>query len=160
MQVLWLTAAVFVIDQVTKLAVNHSLDLYESVPVIQNFFHLTHVSNDGMAFGLTLPGGDFSLAVLSLIMSIILGIIFWHERAGHILVRISLALIMAGALGNLVDRLRSGEVTDFFHFKIGDYWEWYIFNIADSAVTIGMILFLYYSFFIQRKITIQEESLS
>ena len=160
MQVLWLTAAVFVIDQVTKLAVNHSLDLYESVPVIQNFFHLTHVSNDGMVFGLTLPGGDFSLAVLSLIMSIILGIIFWQERAGHILVRISLALIMAGALGNLVDRLRSGEVTDFFHFKIGDYWEWYIFNIADSAVTIGMILFLYYSFFIQRKIKIQEESLS
>ena len=160
MQVLWLTAAVFVIDQVTKLAVNHSLDLYESVPVIQNFFHLTHVSNDGMAFGLTLPGGDFSLAVLSLIMSIILGIIFWQERAGHILVRISLALIMAGALGNLVDRLRSGEVTDFFHFKICDYWEWYIFNIADSAVTIGMILFLYYSFFIQRKIKIQEESLS
>lgn len=160
MQVLWLTAAVFVIDQVTKLAVNHSLDLYESVPVIQNFFHLTHVSNDGMAFGLTLPGGDFPLAVLSLIMSIILGIIFWQERAGHILVRISLALIMAGALGNLVDRLRLGEVTDFFHFKIGDYWEWYIFNIADSAVTIGMILFLYYSFFIQRKIKIQEESLS
>ena len=160
MQVLWLTAAVFVIDQVTKLAVNHSLDLYESVPVIQNFFHLTRVSNDGMAFGLTLPGGDFSLAVLSLIMSIILGIIFWQERAGHIVVRISLALIMAGALGNLVDRLRSGEVTDFFHFKIGDYWEWYIFNIADSAVTIGMILFLYYSFFIQRKIKIQEESLS
>ena len=113
-----------------------------------------------MAFGLTLPGGDFSLSVLSLIMSIILGIIFWQERAGHIVVRISLALIMAGALGNLVDRLRSGEVTDFFHFKIGDYWEWYIFNIADSAVTIGMILFLYYSFFIQRKIKIQEESLS
>ena len=89
-------------------------------------------------------------------MSIILGIIFWQERAGHILVRISLALIMAGALGNLVDRLRSGEVTDFFHFKIGDYWEWYIFNIADSAVTIGIILYLLHSFFIIKPELLEE----
>ena len=159
MRVIWLTAVVFIVDQVTKWLINRSLDLYESIPVIENFFHLTYVSNDGMAFGLSLPGGALALPILSLIMTIILGIIFWQERAGHILVKISLALIMAGALGNLFDRLRVGEVIDFFHFKIGDYWEWYIFNVADSAVTIGMILFLYYSFFIQRKIKVQEEIL-
>ena len=160
MRVLWLTAAVFTVDQVTKWSINHSLELYESVPVIENFFYLTYVTNDGMAFGLSLPGGNLTLPILSLIMTIILGIIFWQERSGHIIVKLSLALIMAGALGNLMDRLRVGEVIDFFHFKIGDYWEWYIFNVADSAVTIGMILFLYYSFIIQRKIKVQEESLS
>ena len=152
MRVLWLTAAVFTVDQVTKWSVNHSLELYESVPVIENFFYLTYVTNDGMAFGLSLPGGNLTLPILSLIMTIILGIIFWQERSGHIIVKLSLALIMAGALGNLMDRLRFGEVIDFFHFKIGDYWEWYIFNIADTSVSIGMILFVFHSLYFQNKI--------
>ena len=65
--------------------------------------------------------------------------------------RLSLALILAGAVGNLIDRLLFGQVVDFFDFMIGDY-HWYIFNVADSAVTIGMILFLYFSFIIQPKL--------
>jgi signal peptidase II len=60
-------------------------------------------------------------------------------------------LILAGAVGNLIDRLLFGKVVDFFDFMLGDY-HWYIFNVADSAVTIGMILFLYFSFIIQPKL--------
>jgi signal peptidase II len=65
--------------------------------------------------------------------------------------RLSLALILAGAIGNLIDRLLFGEVVDFFDFMIGDF-HWYIFNVADSAVTIGMFMYLYFSFYVQPKL--------
>ena len=71
--------------------------------------------------------------------------------------RLSLALILAGAIGNLIDRLLFGKVVDFFDFMIGNY-HWYIFNVADTAVTIGMILYLYFSFFVQPKLQLETTS--
>lgn len=157
MKILLVSAVVVVLDQITKALTRSNMDLYDSVPVITNFFHLTYVTNDGMAFGLNFPGGIYVFSVISIILTIIIFMYLWKEQNNHILMRLSLALILAGAIGNLIDRLRFGEVVDFFDFMIGDF-HWYIFNVADSSVTIGMILFLYFSFYIQPKL--QPETVS
>ena len=149
MQFILLTTIIFFIDQLTKWAIHSNMNLYQSIPVIDNFFYLTYVTNDGMAFGLSLPGGQIVLSLLSAIMTIVLGYFFWLERHGHILIKFSLSLIIAGALGNLFDRVTAGEVVDFIHIKLGSFWEWYIFNIADTSVSIGMLLFLIHSFYFQ-----------
>lgn len=157
MKILLVSAVVVVLDQITKALTRSNMDLYDSVPVITNFFHLTYVTNDGMAFGLNFPGGIYVFSVVSIILTAIIFMYLWKEQNNHILMRLSLALILAGAIGNLIDRLRFGEVVDFFDFMIGDF-HWYIFNVADSSVTIGMILFLYFSFYIQPKL--QQETVS
>ena len=156
MHILWLTAFVFALDQLTKRAVQSSLSPFQSKPVIQDFFHLTYVTNDGMAFGLSMPGGRSILLILSILLTIFIFWFLWQERNGHALVRIGLALILAGAFGNLLDRVLYGKVVDFLDFMIGDF-HWYIFNVADSSVTIGMILFIFHSFFIEYR-TVSAES--
>ena len=156
MYILWLTAFVFALDQLTKRAVQSSLSPYQSKPVIQDFFHLTYVTNDGMAIGLSMPGGRSILLILSVLLTIFIFWFLWQERNGHALVRIGLALILAGAFGNLLDRVLYGKVVDFLDFMIGDF-HWYIFNVADSSVTIGMILFIFHSFFIEYR-TVSAES--
>jgi len=150
MNVLWLTAGIFFLDQASKYAIKSSLTLYQSIPIIPDFFNLTFVTNNGIAFGINIPGGFIIFKVLHTLMTIGLIWYIWQERKSHILVRVSLALILAGALGNLYDRLIYGKVVDFLDFMIGDY-HWYIFNIADSAVTIGMMIYIYYTFIIENK---------
>ena len=85
-------------------------------------------------------------------MTFVLGYYFWLERNSHLIIKLSLSLIISGAIGNLVDRILAGKVIDFMHIKIGSYWEWYIFNIADTSVSIGMILFVIHSMYFQNKI--------
>ena len=152
MHFLWLIVAVFILDQLTKWFVHTYMELYQSIPVINNFFYLTYVTNDGMAFGLSLPGGQWSLTILSILMTFVLGYFFWLERNSHLIIKLSLSLIISGAIGNLVDRILAGKVIDFMHIKVGSYWEWYIFNIADTSVSIGMILFVFHSLYFQNKI--------
>ena len=152
MHFLWLIVAVFILDQLTKWFVHTYMELYQSIPVIHNYFYLTYVTNDGMAFGLSLPGGQWSLNILSILMTFVLGYFFWLERNSHLIIKLSLSLIISGAIGNLVDRILAGKVIDFMHIKIGSYWEWYIFNIADTSVSIGMILFVIHSMYFQNKI--------
>ena len=152
MQYVCLIIGVFTLDQLTKWLVNSYMNLYQSIPVINDFFYLTYVTNDGMAFGLSLPGGQFTLTALSIIMTFILVYFFWLEKNSHYVMKLSLSLIISGALGNLIDRILAGKVIDFIHIKIGSHWEWYIFNIADTSVSIGMILFIFHSFYLQDKI--------
>ncbi len=146
MSVLLVSVAIVILDQVTKALTRNSLELYQSVPVIKNFFHLTYVTNDGIAFGMNVPGGTYLFTIVAVFMTGLLSWYLWQSRNKAFLLRLSLAVILAGAVGNLVDRLFYGKVVDFLDFMIGSY-HWYIFNIADSAVTVGMGLFLYYSFF-------------
>jgi signal peptidase II len=126
------------------------MELHETIPVIKNFFHLTYVSNDGMAFGINFPGGIYLFSIASFLLTIFLIGYLWTERKGHLILRISLALIIAGAIGNFIDRVMFKEVVDMFDFIFWGH-HWYIFNVADSAVTVGMILYLTYSFFFQTK---------
>lgn len=151
MRVLFFSAIIVIADQISKSIIKYSMHLYESIPVIPGFFHLTYVVNKGMAFGIDLPIGIGIFSFLSIIISCFLVFILWRERENILLVRIALALILGGAIGNLIDRILFSEVVDFLDFMIGDY-HWYIFNIADSAVTVGIILMLWHSVFIKDKV--------
>jgi signal peptidase II len=154
MSLLGLIIAVVSLDLWSKWAIKSSLRLYQSKPIIQDFFHLTYVTNDGMAFGLSFPGGKlFLLSLILLLTAFIIGFL-WKERDGHPLVKYGLALILSGAIGNLVDRMINGSVVDFLDFMIGNF-HWYIFNVADSAVTVGMALFIYHSIVLEKKESIK-----
>ena len=148
-------AAIIVLDQWSKWVIKTSFNLYESKPVIQDFLHFTYVTNDGMAFGLSFPGGKHVLLIMTILLTgFIIGFL-WKEKNGHPLIKYGLALILSGAIGNLIDRLLYGKVVDFLDLMIGNF-HWYIFNIADSSVTIGMILFIIHSFYIEQKKTNDE----
>ena len=151
MGVLFITALIITADQISKSLVKSTMTLYDVVPVIPGFFQLNYITNKGMAFGINLPVSISFFSGISLIITCFLVWILWCERKNNLLMRISLALILGGAIGNLIDRILFGEVVDFFDFMIGDF-HWFIFNIADSAVTVGIILMLFYSFLFKPKV--------
>ena len=151
MGVLFITALIITADQISKLLIKSTMTLYDVIPVIPGFFQLNYITNKGMAFGINLPVGISFFSGISLIITCFLVWILWCERKNNLLMRISLALILGGAIGNLIDRILFGEVVDFFDFMIGDF-HWYIFNIADSAVTVGIISMLFYSFLFKPKV--------
>ena len=151
MGVLFITALIITADQISKSLVKSTMTLYDVIPVIPGFFQLNYITNKGMAFGINLPVGISFFSGISLIIICFLVWILWCERKNNLLMRISLALILGGAIGNLIDRILFGEVIDFFDFMVGDF-HWYIFNIADSAVTVGIISMLFYSFLFKAKV--------
>ena len=150
-----LIAVVIALDQWSKWVIKTSFNLYQSKPIIQDYIHFTHVTNEGMAFGLSFPGGKHILLVKTILLTgFIIGLL-WKEREGHPLVKYGLALILSGAIGNLIDRMLFGKVVDFLDVMIGDF-HWYIFNVADSAVTIGMVFFIAHSILYERSHLIGE----
>ena len=152
MPIYGLIVVIVALDQWSKWAIKTSFNLYQSKPVIQDLLHFTYVTNDGMAFGLSFPGGRHVLLIMTILLTgFIIGFL-WKEKNGHPLIKYGLALILSGAIGNLIDRLLYGKVVDFLDLMIGDF-HWYIFNIADSSVTIGMILFIIHSIYIEQKKT-------
>ena len=148
MSLLGVIVLIVKLDQWSKWAIKTSFQLYESKPVIQDIFHFTYVTNDGMAFGLSFPGGKHILLVMTILLTGFIVGFLWKEKDGHPLVKYGLALILSGAIGNLIDRLFYGKVVDFLDVMVGNF-HWYIFNVADSAVTIGMVLFIIHSFLIE-----------
>jgi signal peptidase II len=140
MLLLFPAGLVMVLDQLTKLLVIHVLRPYESIVVIPGFFDLVHVRNRGIAFGLLNHlGAIWSSIVLSAITAAaVILLILWFTRLREDDRRIAfgLSLIIGGAVGNLIDRIRLGEVVDFLDFYVGSF-HWPAFNVADSAVTIG-----------------------
>ena len=149
MYIYGLIASVILLDQWSKWSIKTSFNLYQSKPIIQDFIHFTYVTNDGMAFGLSFPGGKHILLVMTILLTgFIIGLL-WKEREGHPLVKYGLALILSGAIGNLIDRISFVKVVDLSEIMLGNF-HWYIFNVADSAVTIGMILFITHSILYER----------
>ncbi len=145
-----IAGAIVILDQLSKAVVRFSLPLYQEVPIFPGFFSLTHIENPGGAFGF-LAGHPSILQRLFFLIGPLAAIgflIYLYKKipASYSILTAGLALIMGGALGNLIDRLRFGKVTDFFDFFIGRT-HWPAFNIADSAVTIGSIIFIYYLIF-------------
>ena len=137
-------------DQISKTVVRNTMSLYESIPVIPEFFHLTYVTNDRMAFGINFPFGIYVFSAISIIFTGFLFWYLWSIKDDEIVVRTGVALILAGAIGNLIDRIFLGEVVDFLDFMIGDF-HWYVFNLADSCVTVGLGFVLYDSLILNRK---------
>jgi len=125
---------ILALDQLTKFYFAKNLFLNQSVPVIKGFFHLTLVHNRGAAFGIL--KNQIPLFIVTSLFAIIL--IFVHlkkYKTSYSLYSLSLSLILAGAVGNFIDRVSFGYVIDFLDFRI-----WPVFNVADSAITIGAIL--------------------
>ena len=136
-----LCVAIIVMDQWTKDVVQQRLALYQRVEVVQGFFNLTHVRNPGGAFGIF--GGEkgglgswlFVLVSLVAIGSILFLLV--KTKEGEKTLSFSFSLVLSGAVGNLIDRLRFGEVVDFLDFYLYSY-HWPAFNVADSAICIGI----------------------
>jgi signal peptidase II len=140
-----LVAGVVALDQLTKLLVREAIPLHDSVILIPGLLNLVHVRNTGAAFGV-LNAVDFPYkpAVVALVATAaLIGIALYaarmssHER----LARIGLALILGGAIGNLTDRLALGSVVDFVDVVLGG-WHFWAFNVADSAITFGVVAML------------------
>jgi len=145
-----ISGAIVIADQITKAIVLAQMALYQSIPVIPGFFSLTHIHNPGGAFGF-LARQDASvrawifLAASSL--AIVLIFLFYRQiPRTHRLLAAGLALIFGGAIGNLIDRLRFGKVVDFLDVYIGNM-HWPAFNVADSAITVGVVIFLFHILF-------------
>ncbi len=133
-------AVVLLTDQLTKLWAVDSLKTVRDIPIIQNIFHLTYVENRGAAFGMLQNQRLLFIITTSLVLTGIVIFMVKNRKNMHVLLKISLSLVMAGALGNFIDRMRYGFVVDFFHFV--DRFP--VFNVADCAVVIGGILLSYY----------------
>lgn len=142
---LGLALAVLVPDQITKWLVQQHLALNESVPVIPGLFDLVHVSNLGAAFGfLNTTDITWQRALFVAVTLLALAVISYmlaKAGDGETFLVWGLGLILGGALGNLVDRVRFGHVVDFLDFYVGD-WHWPAFNVADIAITLGAFCLL------------------
>ena len=170
MRVLWATALILVVDQITKVIVKTSMFYGESIPVVGRLFRFTFTENPGMAFGLELGGGDVGklfLSVFSVLATAAIGVWLWRVRHAPRTYRLALALILGGALGNVVDRvfygavwgyapLGFGNVVDFLHLDVGTLRipevvpgiggaAWHLFpigNVADVSILVGITLLL------------------
>jgi signal peptidase II len=153
--ILWIVLPlIFACDQVSKAVVEHSVPLYESIPVIGGFFSITHVRNTGAAFGFlaggTSPFRTLFFVAITIGALIVIFLIFRRIKGNMVLIPLSLAMVIAGAIGNLVDRIRWGYVIDFLDLYWREY-HWPAFNIADSAITAGVSLLLIENLFIHGK---------
>ena len=134
---------VFISDQITKYAVYKNMSLGESIPA-EGIIRITYARNTGMAFSLFENFGII-LLILSLIIASILIIYLFTIDKPRILIRVFSGLVIAGALGNILDRIRFGYVNDFI-----DVGWWPIFNIADSSITIAIVIYIFDAKFIQK----------
>jgi signal peptidase II len=141
-----LAGTIFALDQFTKVAVDTLLPEGSSHALLPGVLLLTHIRNPGTAFGLMRSSGPLLTAITVAAVIFIIG--YWltvrRQERPSVLLSLGLALPLGGAAGNLLDRLRLGHVIDFIDFRI-----WPVFNVADSAITIGACLVAYYFFFVQ-----------
>ncbi len=148
--------AVILVDQLSKLWVVHHFVLYQSVPLIPGFFNFTYLTNTGAAFGIL--AGRPALWRQVFFLAIGLGALVIIALLQHRIGRrnpwysAGLALIAGGALGNLIDRVRLGAVVDFLDFYVGSH-HWPPFNVADSAITIGVLLLVFVNLFFHEEVT-------
>lgn len=146
----WLIVGVVVVDQISKLLVQHYVPIFSSISVIPGVMDLVHVHNRGVAFGIMNDSdhpwrsvGTTGLAILALA-----GIVYYatHLRPEERLARVGLSLILGGAIGNLIDRARQGFVVDFVDVYWGN-WHFWAFNVADAAISTGAVLIFLELFF-------------
>jgi len=136
-----ISIVILALDQATKLYVDANFRLHESIPVVRGFFSLTYVRNKGAAFGILADNAVRIPFFITVSIIAMLGILWYIGRImnDQKLAVFSLSLVFAGAFGNLIDRVRLGEVIDFLDV----FWQrhhWPAFNVADSAITVGVTL--------------------
>lgn len=147
MNVIYYLIAVFVIalDQITKILVVKNMELGESIQIIDNFLNITSHRNTGAAWGI-LAGQMWFFYIITVI--VVIGLVYYLQTMGksHILLGTSLGLMLGGAIGNFIDRVVRKEVVDFVDTNIFGY-DFPVFNVADSALTIGVILLMIFMLF-------------
>jgi signal peptidase II len=144
---LLLIVSVVAIDQWTKGLISLRMDLYQSIRVFGNAVRVTYIRNPHAAFGISLSD---KIPILPLtFIAIVLLLIFFHLQRGFVYQRYALSMIFGGAVGNLIDRIRFGEVIDFIDVGIGSY-RWPVFNVADSCVTVGLVLLFWGAWRVRR----------
>jgi signal peptidase II len=143
-------AGVLVADQLTKLWIRDALALYDSIPVLDSFFHITHVRNTGGAFSFLAGASEavrvpFFLAASAIAIGV-LGYFIRQVPAQDRLLLFALSGVLGGALGNLIDRVTLGHVTDFLDVQFRGH-HWPAFNVADSFISVGVVILLAHSLF-------------
>lgn len=131
---IFVTFAVIIMDQASKFLVQSRMAELESIPIVLNIFHITYVNNPGAAFSILRGRAPVFIVITLLALALSLYFFYRIDRE-RIWLRLGIALEMGGAVGNMIDRLRFGEVVDFFDFRI-----WPVFNVADCAVVVGVAL--------------------
>ncbi len=140
---------IVLLDQATKILVAQTIPLYERIPVVPSFFDLTHLRNPGAAFSLFAQAPEWFrqpfFFVVTGIAIVALLVFLHHAKEEGLLLTIAVSGVLAGAIGNLIDRIVYGEVIDFLLVYWGDY-HWPAFNVADACITLGVIGLLRTSF--------------
>lgn len=136
--VLFITILILTCDQITKVVVQNIIPQSTSIPIIKNVFNLTLVFNKGAAFGI-FKTQTILFIVVGIITFLLMVFYLPHLKKESIFIKIGFASVLGGILGNLIDRLRFGYVVDFLDFLF-----WPVFNIADSAITVGAALIIIY----------------
>lgn len=137
MRVLCIAIITLVLDQLTKLGIRDGMMLHESIPVIPGVFHITYILNRGAAFGILENQRWLFLAIAGVLIAVYA---WFHKKVpNHWLVQAGVGMLLGGAIGNALDRYRSGAVTDFFDFRV-----WPVFNVADIGICVGVALVLWY----------------
>ncbi len=136
---------VVILDQLSKYYISHTLVLHTSVPIIPNVFHITYILNSGAAFGIL---ENKRLLFILIALFILAGGGYFYRRIPqqYHLLRFGLSLMAGGAIGNLIDRIATGYVIDFFDFRI-----WPIFNVADIAIVCGVAIMIYTILFMKKE---------
>lgn len=154
--ILFLTLPLYALDQLTKHWVLRSINPYDARIVVPDFFHLVNVTNTGAAFG-SFRGNNTFFILISVIALVVVTILLVRRRPADAWRDVSLALLLAGILGNLTDRLLYGHVIDFLlfnlHIRYADPWP--AFNVADSCISIAVVLFIIHSFGKQKRADVE-----
>ena len=134
---------IILIDQITKIIIDGNLIMYQSIEVIPDFFSITHIRNTGIAFGFLAQSSHLFrsvfLTLVPLFAIFLIIFLLYKAEKDDIFLILGLSMIMGGAFGNLIDRVRLGAVIDFLDFYLGSY-HWPAFNMADSAITLGALI--------------------
>ena len=136
-----LLGLLIIIDQIVKVYISSTLLLGTSLPVLPGIFHITYIHNPGAAFGI-LANQRQIFILFSIILFVLSAYFYRRLKMGSICLKYGATMLVGGAIGNLIDRIRFGYVIDFFDFRI-----WPVFNIADIAICIGVGLLMYYVVF-------------
>ena len=135
-----LVIAIVLIDMATKYLVSTSMALHQSIPLINGVFHITYVLNDGASFGIFRGGRWFFVAITLILIGFIAGYVIYKKEKNKLYL-LSAAFIIGGGIGNLIDRVLTGKVVDFFDFCLINFA---VFNVADCFIVVGVILMLIY----------------
>ncbi len=141
-----ITLFVLILDHLTKYVVSRALDLYDAIEIIPGYFRIAYVRNWGVAFGYFAEPQStwkpYLLGCLAVVAVVVIIIYSSRMPSQRVLLQVALAVTMGGILGNFIDRVMRGWVVDFIELHVKDSFHWPTFNIADSAITIGIALLL------------------